>query len=55
MMLTEPGIGVIPMADILLLFGGLLRWSFLVRVRNRVIVTGASGEEYVVLTRQVRG
>jgi len=47
-------IGVIPMADILLLFGGIAP-DGLSLSGNRVIVTGASGEEYVVLTRQVRG
>jgi len=57
MMLDGTGeIGVIPMADILLLFGGIAPDGLsLSESGNRVIVTGASGEEYVVLTRQVRG
>lgn len=57
MMLDGTGeIGVIPVADILLLFGGIAPDSLaLSESGNRVILTGASGEEYVVLTRQVRG
>jgi len=57
MMLDGTGeIGVIPMADILLLFGGIAPDGLsLSDSGNRVILTGPRGEEYVVLTKQVRG
>jgi len=57
MMLDGTGeIGVIPMTDILLLFGGIAPDGLaLSESGNRVILTGASGEEYVVLNSQVRG
>ncbi len=57
MMLDGTGeIGVIPVTDILLLLGGIAPDGLaLSESENRVILTGASGEEYVVLTRQVRG
>lgn len=49
-------IGVIPMTDILLLFGGIAPDGLsLSESGNRVILTGPTGEEYVVLTSQVRG
>ena len=57
MMLDGTGeIGVILMADILLLFGGIAPDGLsLSESGNRVIMTGSTGEEYVVLTSQVRG
>jgi hypothetical protein len=57
MMLDGTGeIGVIPMTDILLLFGGIAPDGLsLSESGNRVILTRASSEEYVVLTSQVRG
>ena len=57
MMLDGTGeIGMIPVTDILLLFGGIAPDGLsLSESGNRVILTGRTGEEYVVLTRQVRG
>ena len=57
MMLDGTGeIGVIPVTDILLLLGGIAPDGLaLSESENRVILTGPMGEEYVVLTRQVRG
>ncbi|OQA54412.1 MAG: hypothetical protein BWY45_02594 [Euryarchaeota archaeon ADurb.Bin294] len=49
-------IGVIPMADIFLPFGGIAPDGLtLSESGDRIILTGQTGEEYVVLTRQVRG
>jgi hypothetical protein len=57
MMLDGTGeIGVIPVTDLLLLFGGIAPDGVAMSESgNRVFLTGPMGEEYVVLTRQVRG
>ncbi len=57
MMLDGTGeIRVIPVTDVLLLFGGIAPDGLAISESgNRVILTGPMGEEYVVLTRQVRG
>jgi hypothetical protein len=49
-------IGVIPVPDILLLFGGIAPDGLaLSESGNRVIITGLSAGEIIALTRQVRG
>lgn len=49
-------IGSIPTTDILLLLGGTAPDGLCMSASgNRVILTGPGGQEYVVLTRQVRG
>ncbi len=49
-------IGSIPTADIILLLGGIPHDRLCLSASgNRVILTGPGGQEYVALTRQVRG